>query len=96
MSEMREELQLQVDKLKKIRADLGYSRKAFSEYMGIPLRNLEEWEAGRRKMPEYLLRMMTYYIKMNQYLEEMGMKEEIERVVFEKGSESISRNHMNK
>ena len=74
--EKREELQEQVDQLKKIRAGLGLNRKAFSEYIGIPLRNLEEWEAGRRKMPEYLLRMLIYYVKMNQYLEKNGMKEE--------------------
>ena len=83
MSENREELQEQVEKLKEIRATLGLNRKAFSEYIGIPLRNLEEWEAGRRKMPEYLLRMLIYYIKINQYLEEHGMKEEIEREVFD-------------
>ena len=83
MSEKREELQEQVDKLKEIRAALGLNRTEFSRYIGIPLRNLEEWEAGRRKMPEYLLRMMIYYIKMNQYLEENGMKEEIERKVFD-------------
>ena len=83
MSEKREELQEQVDKLKEIRTSLGLTRKAFSEYIEIPLRNLEEWEAGRRKMPEYLLRMLIYYIKMNQYLEEHGMKEEIEREVFD-------------
>ena len=83
MSEIRDELQVQVDKLKEIRADLGLTRKAFSEYIGIPLRNLEEWEAGRRKMPEYLLRMMTYYIKMSQYLERNGIEEEIERKVFD-------------
>ncbi len=82
MSEQREELQVQVDKLRKIREGLGLSRKAFSEYIGIPLRNLEEWEAGRRKMPEYLLRMMTYYIKMSQYLEKNGIREEIERKAF--------------
>lgn len=81
--EKREELQEQTDKLKRIRAGLGLSRKAFSEYIGIPLRNLEEWEAGRRKMPEYLLRMLIYYIKMNQYLEKNGMKEEMERKVFD-------------
>lgn len=34
-------------------------------------------------MPEYLLRMLVYYIKINQYLEEHGMKEEIERKVFD-------------
>lgn len=82
MSEKREELQAQADKLKEIRASLGLSRKAFSEYIGIPLRNLEEWEATRRKMPEYLLRMLIYYVKMNRYLEENDMKEEIERKVF--------------
>ena len=60
-----------------------HPRKAFSEYIGIPLRNLEEWEAGRRKMPEYLLRMLIYYVKMNQYLEKNGMKEEMERKVFD-------------
>ena len=53
---------------------------------GSPLRNLEEWEAGRRKRPEYLLRMLIYYIKMNQYLEENGMKEEFERIVFDEQS----------
>jgi DNA-binding transcriptional regulator YiaG len=41
MSESREELQIQVDKLRKIRIDLGMSRKAFSKYIGIPLRNVE-------------------------------------------------------
>ena len=71
--EKREELQEQADKLKRIRAGLGLSRKAFSEYIGIPLRNLEEWEAGRRKMPEYLLRMLIYYVKMNQYLQYLLM-----------------------
>ena len=82
MTEQREDLKVQVNKLKEIRADLGLTRKAFSEYIGIPLRNLEEWEAGRRKMPEYLLRMLMYYVKVSQYLEQNGMKEEIERKVF--------------
>ena len=75
MSEQREELQIQVNKLRKIREDLGLSRNAFSEYIGMPLRNLEEWQAGRRKMPEYLLRMIIYYIKMSQYLDQNGIKE---------------------
>lgn len=82
MTEKREELLVQAEKLREIRADIGLSRKAFSEYTGIPLRNLEEWEAGRRKMPEYLLRMLVYYIKMNQYLDDNGLKEEMERKIF--------------
>ena len=75
MSEQREELQIQVNKLRKIREDLGLSRKAFSEYLGMPLRNLEEWQAGRRKITEYLLRMIICYIKMSQYLDQNGIKE---------------------
>jgi DNA-binding transcriptional regulator YiaG len=47
--------------LKNIRTDLGLNRKQFSEYMDIPIRTLEEWEAGRRKMPDYVLRLILYY-----------------------------------
>ena len=34
-------------------------------------------------LPEYLLWMKTYYIKMSQYLEESGIKEEIEGKAFD-------------
>ena len=59
MESKRKELQNQVDCLCKLRRETGMTRKAFSEYMDIPLRNLEEWEAGRRKMPDYLLRQIA-------------------------------------
>ena len=64
MKSKRKELQNQVDCLCELRRETGMTRKAFFEYMDIPLRNLEEWEAGRRKMPDYLLRLLAYYIKM--------------------------------
>ena len=63
MESKRKELQNQVDCLCELRRETGMTRKAFSEYMDIPLRNLEEWEAGRRKMPDYLLRLLAYYIR---------------------------------
>lgn len=63
MESKRKELQNQVDCLYELRRETGMTRKAFSEYMDIPLRNLEEWEAGRRKMPDYLLRLLAYYIR---------------------------------
>ncbi len=40
----------------------------FSQYMGIPLRMLEEWEAERRMMPDYVLRLITYYTRMERFL----------------------------
>lgn len=51
-----EQLEKQIRVLKKTRADLGMNRTEFSHYIKIPLRTLEEWEAGRRQMPDYVLR----------------------------------------
>ena len=68
--EKKEQLEKQIRRLKQIREDLGMNRTEFSLYIGIPLRTLEEWEAGRRKMPDYVLRLITYYTKMERLLAE--------------------------
>lgn len=68
--EKKEQLEKQIHKLKKMREDLGMNRTEFSRYIGIPLRTLEEWEAGRRQMPDYVLRLIAYYTKMQQLLTE--------------------------
>lgn len=36
--------------IKKLREEAGFNRKDFSQHTGIPLRTLEDWEAGRRTM----------------------------------------------
>ena len=69
---MGESSALQIETLKNIRTDLGLNRKQFSEYMDIPIRTLEEWEAGRRKMPDYVLRLILYYSKMEKILDDRG------------------------
>lgn len=51
------------NKLTLLRKQFEMNRREFSEYLGIPIRTLEDWEAGRRKMPEYLFRLMVYYIR---------------------------------
>lgn len=73
MDEKIEELNGQIDTLKKLRDEAGFNRREFSDYMGIPLRTLEEWEAGRRRMPNYVLRLITYYVKMQKYIMEKGI-----------------------
>lgn len=70
-----EQEQIQMKKLKDLRKMKGMNRREFSEYMGIPLRTMEEWEAGRRKMPDYVLRLISYRVKVEKVLEES----EIER-----------------
>lgn len=74
MEERREALKEQIEKMKQIREEAGLNRKEFSEYMGIPLRTLEEWESGRRKMPDYVLRLIAYQIHMEKFLKDKGIK----------------------
>jgi DNA-binding transcriptional regulator YiaG len=63
--EKNEQLEKQIRRLKKIRKDLGMNRTEFSHYVKIPLRTLEEWEAGRRQMPDYVLRILQQPNLMN-------------------------------
>ncbi len=72
--EKKEQLQKQIIRLKKIRENLGMNRTEFSRYIGIPLRTLEEWDAGRRQMPDYVLRLITYYTKTERLLAENNIE----------------------
>lgn len=47
---------------KMIREQSGMNRKAFSVWLGIPYRTMQEWELGRRVMPEYVLRLIAYKV----------------------------------
>lgn len=52
------------EQLIKLRESTGMTRKAFCEYFGIPYRTMTDWELGHRHMPDYLLRLMAYKVKM--------------------------------
>ena len=49
--------------IKELRESTGMSRKEFSDHTGIPVRTLEDWEAGRRTPPDYLPRLIAYQLK---------------------------------
>lgn len=51
-------------RLIELRTSTGMNRREFAEYFEIPYRTLQEWELGNRKMPEYLLRLMAYKVRM--------------------------------
>lgn len=74
----KENIEKQIHTLKEIRDMLNVNRTEFSRYMGIPLRTLEEWEAGRRKMPDYVLRLIAYYVKTQKWLKENRIELEVE------------------
>ena len=46
--------------VKELREKMGMNRREFSDYYGIPYRAVQDWEAEKRELPEYLLRLMKY------------------------------------
>ena len=50
--------------IKRLREESGMNRKEFCAYFNIPYRTVTEWERGTRNAPEYLLRLLAYYVGM--------------------------------
>ena len=46
-----------------IRNRTGMNRKDFANWLDIPYRTMQEWELGRRVMPEYLLKLVDYKVQ---------------------------------
>ena len=59
------------NKIKELRIQTGKNRKEFSEYIGIPLRTIEDWEAGRRTPPEYIPRLIEYQLKYEELMKKI-------------------------
>ena len=57
-----------------LRKETGMSRKEFAEHLGIPLRTVEDWEAGRRTPPEYIPRLISYQLKYEALVGEKAEK----------------------
>ena len=52
-----------METIKKIRAYLGMTQRAFSDYIGVSLRTIEEWEKGRRNPKEYIIELIILKVK---------------------------------
>lgn len=53
-----------------LRKSTGMNRREFCEYFEIPYRTVTDWELGHRTMPDYLLRLMAYKVKMEKLVQE--------------------------
>ncbi|MBR3868989.1 MAG: helix-turn-helix transcriptional regulator [Clostridia bacterium] len=49
--------------LKEARLAAGLTQQAMSDQLEIPKRTIEEWEAGRRKCPPYVERLVLKELK---------------------------------
>ena len=50
-------------KIKDLRESTGMNRREFCEYFDIPYRTVTEWERDVRHAPDYVLRLLEYYIR---------------------------------
>lgn len=57
-------------RIKELREQTGMNRREFSEYTKIPVRTLEDWEAGKRTPPEYVPRLLAYQLKYDALVSE--------------------------
>ena len=57
-------------KIKELRESTGMNRREFCEYFDIPYRTVTEWERGNRHAPEYVLRLLEYYIRMEKLMKD--------------------------
>lgn len=61
-------------RIRELRESVRMSRKEFSEHTGIPIRTLEDWEAGRRTPPEYIPRLIAYQLKYEELLRKVSIQ----------------------
>ena len=62
-------------KIKELRESTGMNRKEFCKYFRIPYRTVTEWELDNRHAPEYVLRLLEYYIQ-HEIIKKENMEDE--------------------
>ena len=77
-------------RIKELRESTGLTRKEFSEHIGIPVRTLEDWEAGRRTPPEYIPKLISYQLKYEELLRKVSVRSYDDRNL-EKGEDKHER-----
>ena len=56
--------------IKELRERTGMNRREFCDYFQIPYRTVTEWERDNRHAPEYVLRLLEYYIRTEKLVNE--------------------------
>ncbi len=52
------------NRVRLLRERTGLNRKEFSERFEIPYRTVTDWELGNRHAPEYVIRLLEYYVRL--------------------------------
>lgn len=60
--------------VKELREKMGMNRREFSEYYGIPYRTVQDWEAEKRELPDYLLRLLKYQAEIESRVKKISLR----------------------
>lgn len=52
------------EKIRVLRESTGMNRKEFCDFFQIPYRTVSEWERDGRHAPDYVIRLLEYYIRV--------------------------------
>ncbi len=66
---MEKQTECQIE-IRKLRESTGMNRREFCEIFEILYRTVTEWERGTRNAPEYVLRLLEYYIQSKYMVKE--------------------------
>ena len=81
------------DIIKTMRDEMKLNRREFCDYFNIPYRTVQDWECGKRVMPEYVLRLLEYKIRMEQMLQEQHSEQDqkIESITNKKAEKEVEK-----
>ena len=48
--------------IKELRTATGLSQAKFAKLLDIPTRTIEDWERGRHKPPDYVVKLIGFYL----------------------------------
>ncbi len=63
--------------MRELRESTGMNRKEFCNFFKIPYRTVTDWELDNRHAPEYVLRLLEYYIRHENIRKESRENESI-------------------
>lgn len=50
-------------RVRELRAMTGMNRREFCQRFNIPYQTVTDWELGHRNPPDYVLRLLEYYVR---------------------------------
>ena len=67
--------------IKEMRQKTVLSQNKFAVMCGIPVANIQFWEQGQRTPPDYVLKLLEFYLRKNSFF--IGMSErQINNIVY--------------